>query len=48
MPQLKKELVWIPEIRNTHAAVVARDPKNFPFHKIGHGVLHHWADSFVV
>ncbi|KZV67033.1 DUF676-domain-containing protein, partial [Peniophora sp. CONT] len=48
LPQLKKELVWIPEIRNTHAAVVARDVKNFPFHKIGHGVLHHWADSFVV
>ncbi|VDB94196.1 unnamed protein product [Peniophora sp. CBMAI 1063] len=48
LPQLKKELVWIPEIRNTHAAVVARDVKNFPFHKIGQGVLRHWADSFIV
>ena len=48
LPQLKKELVFIPDVRNSHATIIARDMQNFEFHKIGEGVLRHWADSFVV
>jgi hypothetical protein len=48
LPQLKKELVYIPDVRNSHATIIARDIQNFEFHKIGEGVLRHWADSFVV
>jgi hypothetical protein len=48
LPQLKKELVFIPDVRNSHATIIARDIQNFEFHKIGEGVLRHWADSFVM
>jgi hypothetical protein len=48
LPQLKKELVYIPDVRNSHATIIARDIQNFEFHKIGEGVLRHWADAFVM
>jgi hypothetical protein len=48
LPQLKKELVYIPVVRNSHATIIARDIQNFEFHKIGEGVLRHWADAFVM
>jgi len=48
LPQLKKERVYIPDVRNSHATIVARDIQNFEFHKIGEGVLRHWADAFVM
>jgi len=48
LPQLKKERAHIPDVRNSHAAIIARDIKNFEFHKIGEGVLRHWADAFVM
>ncbi|KAH9965599.1 putative serine esterase-domain-containing protein [Lactifluus volemus] len=48
LPQLKKERVYIPDVRNSHATIIARDIKNFEFHKIGEGVLRHWADVFVM
>ncbi|KAI9511411.1 putative serine esterase-domain-containing protein [Russula earlei] len=48
LPQLKKERAYIPNVRNSHAAIIARDVKNFEFHKIGEGVLRHWADAFVM
>jgi hypothetical protein len=48
LPQLRKERTWLPDVRNSHATIVARDVANFPFHKVGHGVLRHWADSFIV
>jgi hypothetical protein len=48
LPQLKKERVYIPDVRNSHATIVARDVQNFEFHKIGEGVLRHWADAFVI
>jgi|SRR6266850_1571154 len=48
LPQLKKERVYIPDVRNSHGAIVARDVQNFEFHKIGEGVLRHWADAFVM
>jgi hypothetical protein len=48
LPQLKKERVYIPNMRNSHATIVARDVTRFEFHKIGEGVLRHWADAFVM
>ncbi|KAI0295366.1 putative serine esterase-domain-containing protein [Multifurca ochricompacta] len=48
LPQLKKELAYITDVRNSHGAIVARDVKNFGFHKIGEGVLRHWANAFVM
>ena len=48
LPQLKKERVYIPDVRNSHAAIVMRDVESLEFHKIGEGVLRHWADAFVM
>ena len=48
LPQLKKERAYIADVRNSHSVIVARDVKNFDFHKIGEGVLRHWADAFVM
>ena len=48
LPQLKKERVYIPNVRNSHATIVARDIQNYEFHKIGEGVLRHWADAFIM
>ena len=48
LPQLKKERVYIPDVRNSHATIIARDIQNFEFHKVGEGVLRHWADAFVM
>ncbi|KAI0289582.1 putative serine esterase-domain-containing protein [Russula brevipes] len=48
LPQLKKERAYIPNMRNSHATIIARDVENFEFHKIGEGVLRHWADAFVL
>ena len=48
IPQVTKHLVFIDPIRNSHATIIARDVKNFEFHKRGWGVLRHWADGFVL
>jgi hypothetical protein len=48
LPQLKKECAYIPNMRNSHATIIARDVENFEFYKIGEGVLRHWADAFVL
>jgi hypothetical protein len=48
LPQLKKERAYISDVSNTHATIIARDVQNFDFHKIGEGVLRHWADVFVL
>jgi hypothetical protein len=48
LPQLKKERAYIPGMHNPHAAIIARDVPNVEFHKIGEGVLRHWADAFVM
>ena len=48
LPQLSKYMAFIDPIRNSHATIVARDVKNFAFHKRGWGVLQHWADNFVL
>lgn len=47
IPQLEKERAYIDHIRNSHGTIIARDLKTFEFHKIGLGVLRHWADKFV-
>jgi len=48
LPQLKKERAYITDVSNSHATIIARDIKNFEFHKIGEGVLRHWADAFIM
>ena len=48
LPQLKKERTYISGVRNSHAVIVARDVESLAFHKIGEGVLRHWANAFVM
>jgi hypothetical protein len=48
VPGLKKEKTYIPGVRNSHAVIVCRDVKRFPGHKMGEGVIRHWADRFVL
>ncbi|KAI0923760.1 hypothetical protein AcV5_009224 [Taiwanofungus camphoratus] len=48
LPKLKKELAFIHPVRNSHSAIISRDVKHFAFHKMGEGVLRHWADHFVI
>jgi len=48
LPQLKKERVYIRDVRNAHSVIIARDVENYAFHRIGEGVLRHWADAFVM
>ncbi|KAI0676040.1 DUF676-domain-containing protein [Trametes maxima] len=48
LPGLKKELVFIHPVRNSHAVIISRDVKRFPSHKQGEGVLRHWADHFII
>ncbi|KAI0321049.1 hypothetical protein OF83DRAFT_1168814 [Amylostereum chailletii] len=35
LPQLKRELVFIDNVRNSHASIISRDVKNFEFHRVG-------------
>lgn len=44
IPQLNKHLVYIPDVINSHAVIVSRDVVNFPLHKLGEGVIRHFAD----
>lgn len=46
LPNLKKVYVFIDGVRNSHATIVCRDPKNFSFHRRGEGVLRYLADGF--
>ncbi|KAI9440711.1 DUF676-domain-containing protein [Lactarius indigo] len=48
LPQLKKERAFITDVINSHGTIIARDVKNYEFHKIGEGVLRHWADAFIL
>ncbi|KIY53362.1 DUF676-domain-containing protein [Fistulina hepatica ATCC 64428] len=45
---LKKERAFIQGVRNSHAVIVSRNVKDFDFHRIGEGVIRHWADSFIL
>ena len=48
LPQLKKERAFIADVMNAHGTIIARDIKKYEFHKIGEGVLRHWADAFIL
>ncbi|KAL5512876.1 hypothetical protein ACEPAH_3274 [Sanghuangporus vaninii] len=48
LPSMTKHRAYIDPLRNSHATIIARDVKGFPFHKRGWGVLQHWADAFVL
>ncbi|KAG9028709.1 hypothetical protein FRB95_006151 [Tulasnella sp. JGI-2019a] len=48
LPTLKKEFVFLDNMRNSHATIVCRDLKRFDFHKRGEGVLRNFADGFEV
>ncbi|CCM06205.1 uncharacterized protein FIBRA_08448 [Fibroporia radiculosa] len=48
LPNLQKERAFIHPVRNAHAVIVCRDLKRFEFHKMGEGVLRHWADHFIM
>jgi hypothetical protein len=48
LPDLKKRLVFIDPVMNSHATIVARDVKRFAWHQQGWGVIQCWADGFVL
>ena len=45
---IKKEIVYLPEVRNSHPIIVCRDVGRFESHRKGEGVLRHWANSFIL
>ena len=45
---LKKELVFITGVTNSHAPIVCRDVKRPEVRRRGEGVLRHWATSFIL
>ncbi|KAK0467087.1 DUF676-domain-containing protein [Desarmillaria tabescens] len=45
---IKKELVYLDIGHNSHATIISRDVKRFEMHRLGWGVIKHWADSFVL
>ncbi|SGY17759.1 BQ5605_C015g07880 [Microbotryum silenes-dioicae] len=47
LPQLKKHLVFLPESRNSHGAIIARDLR-FAQHKPGMKIIDLWAKNFVL
>ena len=47
LPHLKKERAWIGQVRNSHAPIVCRDVR-FAAHRVGEGLIRHWADHFVL
>jgi hypothetical protein len=48
LPQLRKEKAFIPGVKTSHAIIVCRDVTRFPAHRMGEGVIRHWADHFVL
>lgn len=46
IPNLKKHRVFFPEVRNSHAIIISRDPRRFKIHEKGLEVLGHWAERF--
>ena len=45
---IEKELAYIPDVVNSHAIIVCRDIKRFETHRVGEGVVRHWAASFIL
>lgn len=48
LPQLRKVRAYFPYVRNAHSVIIVRDPKMFPIHLDGMGVVQHWVDRFVL
>ncbi|THH32042.1 hypothetical protein EUX98_g2159 [Antrodiella citrinella] len=48
LPNLKKHLVFVDPVTNSHAVIIARDVKRFKHHELGQGVLRHLADNFIM
>jgi hypothetical protein len=48
LPQLRKEKAFILGVKTSHAIIVCRDVTRFPAHRMGEGVIRHWADHFVL
>lgn len=47
LPHAKRLVAWFPAAYNSHAVIVVRDPKRFPSHEQGRGVLRRWAREVV-
>ncbi|GAA5957391.1 hypothetical protein JCM21900_006886 [Sporobolomyces salmonicolor] len=47
LPQLRKHLAYLPHSRNSHGAIIRRDPR-FEQHRIGRKVVDFWAREFRV
>ncbi|CAE6470178.1 unnamed protein product [Rhizoctonia solani] len=48
IPQLRKVRAYFPYVRNAHSVIIVRDPKLFPIHLDGMGVVQHWVDQFML
>lgn len=46
LPQLQKKLVFIDNVMNSHAAIIARDAQRWKDQERGLGVVRCWADGF--
>jgi hypothetical protein len=45
---IKKHLAYIENVLNSHALIVCRDVSRFEIHRVGEGVVRHWATSFIL
>jgi hypothetical protein len=45
---LKKERTYFPTARNSHGLIICRNVKKFESHRLGEGVVRHWANSFIL
>ncbi len=45
---LEKKMAFLNIGHNSHATIISRDVKRFEMHRLGEGVIRHWADSFVL
>lgn len=41
----QRHYCYFPDVANSHAVVIVRDPEHFPVHERGRGVLRHWAHT---
>ncbi|KAF9047123.1 lipid particle protein [Hymenopellis radicata] len=45
---LEKKMAFLNIGHNSHATIISRDLKRFEIHRLGEGIIRHWADSFVL
>ncbi|ORX34429.1 putative serine esterase-domain-containing protein [Kockovaella imperatae] len=45
--KIDRFVTWYPDIGNSHAVSICRDPKNKPVHNKGRGLLKVWAESLI-